>query len=249
MTFLNKKLELRGISKVFDVPIFCDVNLALTKGQIISIVGSSGVGKTTLFNIVAGLVSPTTGQVFIDGTNITGQAGFVGYMLQKDLLLPFKAVYDNIALPLVLKGVNELQIKSKIDSYVDAFGLSGLIHKYPHLLSGGQRQRAALLRTYLSNNNVMLLDEPFSALDYVTKREMYDWFMKFKNEIGLTCLVITHDIDEAVFLSDVIYVLKGKPALLSKPFFINKDVDFATSKAYLILKEAILKEIRTEHAN
>lgn len=244
MTTLTNKLDLQGISKVFDVPIFYDVDFCISAGKVASIVGSSGVGKSTLFNIVAGLIAPTKGKVLVDGKDITAKAGYVGYMLQKDLLLPFKTVYDNIALPLTLQRMNKRQIQATIAPYIDVFGLTGLTHKYPHLLSGGQRQRAALLRTYLSNDNLMLLDEPFSALDYVTKKEMYEWFIAFKKQMGLTCLIITHDIDEAVLLSDVIYVLNGKPATLSKPFFIDKNANFLTSNACLQLKERIFTQIK-----
>lgn len=246
MTTLTNKLELKGISKVFDVPIFYDVDFCLNTGKVASIVGASGVGKSTLFNIIAGLIAPTKGRVLVDGKDITAKAGHVGYMLQKDLLLPFKSVYDNIALPLTLRRVNKTEIRNKITPYIDVFGLTGLTHKYPHLLSGGQRQRAALLRTYLSNNNLMLLDEPFSALDYVTKKEMYEWFIAFKNQIGLTCLIITHDIDEAVLLSDVTYVLNGKPATLSKPFLVDKSAEFLTSNACIQLKEQIFVQMRGE---
>lgn len=206
-----------------DKRIFCDLSLSVAQGQVVAIVGKSGVGKTTLFNITAGLVAPSAGKVWVDGVDRTGQAGFVGYMQQKDLLLPFKTVYDNIALPLTLKKMDKAFIQSSIDQYACDFGLQDLLWQYPHQLSGGQRQRVALLRTYLCNSRLMLLDEPFSALDYVTKHQMHQWFGAFSKTHGLSCLIITHDVDEALALADWVYVLKGEVANFVARFAVPKD--------------------------
>ncbi|MDO4426679.1 MAG: ABC transporter ATP-binding protein [Moraxella sp.] len=239
------KLRLEGICHHFLAePLFDDLSLSVEKGQVVSIVGASGVGKTTLFNIAAGLIHPKDGAVLIDGADVTGKAGHVGYMLQKDMLLPFKKVYENIALPLVLKKWRKDAIFNAIMPKLEPFGLLGLMDSYPARLSGGQRQRAALLRTYLSNDDIMLLDEPFSALDFITKTDMYAWFNAFRQKSGLTCLMITHDIDEAMYLSDYIYVLSGFPARLSESFFIDKSPEFLKSAEYWRLKEAILTAMR-----
>ncbi len=238
------KLVLSDIHHYFEKkPLFDGLNLHVKQGEVACIVGTSGVGKSTLFNIASGLITPSRGQVWIDNQDTTGQAGFVGYMLQKDLLLSFKSVYDNIALPLVLKKQSKAIIQSKISEQLDSFGLKELVHKYPHELSGGQRQRAALLRTYLSNQSLMLLDEPFSALDFVTKSQMYAWFKAFCQKHQLTCLIITHDIDEAIYLSNKVYVLKGFPANISHGFDIPKDDNFLHTQAYLALKQKILDAI------
>ncbi|OOS07768.1 ABC-type nitrate/sulfonate/bicarbonate transport system, ATPase component [Moraxella cuniculi DSM 21768] len=231
------------VSKNQRLPLFDGINLTVDTAKVVAIIGASGVGKTTLFNIAAGILSPKSGQVRINGADCTGVAGNVGYMLQKDLLLPFKRVYDNIALPLVLKNTPKAQIEAAIYPRLALFGLEKLAMNYPHQLSGGQRQRAALLRTYLSNNELMLLDEPFSALDFVTKTEMYAWFHNFQKTQNLTCLIITHDIDEAILLADEIYVLKGMPAKFTHHFLVPQQAEFQQSVAYLSLKQAILSAI------
>lgn len=238
------KLILNNICHHFgDTKLLEGVSLSLVSGQVVAIVGTSGVGKSTLFNIVAGLICPQVGKVIIDGVDRTGQAGFAGYMLQKDLLLPFKRVYDNVALPLVLKNVAKDSIRQAVQTHSHAFGLANLLDKYPHQLSGGQRQRVALLRTYLNSDSLMLLDEPFSALDYVTKHQMYDWFRLFQIQKQLTCLLITHDIDEAMRLADNIYVLKGTPACFVQKFDVDKSAGFVDSMDYIHLKKAIIRQI------
>ncbi|OPH34298.1 ABC transporter ATP-binding protein [Moraxella equi] len=245
MTAPTAKLQLVDIHHEFDdKPLFAELNLTIYQGKIVAIIGASGVGKTTLFNIASGLIMPKAGKVLIDGKDSTGQAGSVGYMLQKDLLLPFKSVYDNIALPLTLQNLPKSAIHDKIMPLLPAFGLDELYHKYPAQLSGGQRQRVALLRTYLSNDSLMLLDEPFSALDFVTKNQMYEWFGAFQKDKELTCLIITHDIDEAIYLADELYVLKGLPATLAHHFVIDKSSDFLQSVEYLNLKQNVLEAIQ-----
>ena len=245
------KLSLHHICHRFDGAadaIFDGLNLSVQAGQVVAIVGASGVGKSTLFQIVAGLLAPDAGQVLIDGVDVTGQAGRVGYMRQKDLLLPFKSVYENITLPLMLKGIAADSIRQKLAPLLPIFGLEMLTAQYPQQLSGGQRQRAALLRTYLSNDHLMLLDEPFSALDFVMKEEMYAWFSQFQQKLGLTCLRITHDIDEALTLADEIYVLAqtatSAPADFNYHAVVPKTAGFRQTLDYLTMKNAIMQAVR-----
>ena len=213
------KLELKKISHAFadapEVEILRDVSLHVNEGEIVSIIGPSGGGKTTLFHIAAGLLRPTAGQVYLDGREITGQSGHVSYMLQKDLLLPFKTVLDNVALPQIIKGKDKKAARAEAAAYFKEFGLAGTEDKYPQMLSGGMRQRAALLRTYLFGREMALLDEPFSALDAITKENIHQWYLEIMTQLNLTTLFITHDMEEAILLSDRIYVLKGRPAKLS----------------------------------
>ena len=168
-----EQLKVEGISKSFDgEPVLADISITLNKGELVSLLGISGGGKTTLFNIIAGLSRPDTGHVLLDGEDVTGCPGRVSYMLQKDLLLPYRTIEDNVALPLIVKGMKKRKAREAAFPYFRQFGLEGTQKKYPAQLSGGMRQRAALLRTYLFSGSVALLDEPFSALD---TQPVEDW--------------------------------------------------------------------------
>ena len=224
-----------------------DISVKLNKGEIVSILGVSGVGKTTLFNVVSGLIKPDSGAVLLDGKDITNTTGNTSYMLQKDLLLPYKTIIDNVSLPLVIRGEKKAKAREYASKYFDEFGLMGTENKYPHQLSGGMRQRAALLRTYLFSDQVALLDEPFSALDSITKSSMHRWFLKVMEQIKLSSFLITHDIDEAILLSDRIYIMSGKPGRITDEIIIDepkpRDKDFIVSENFMKYKKRILDEL------
>ena len=206
------KLVIDGVSQGFGpVDVLEDIDLVVESGQVACLLGPSGCGKTTLFHVVAGLASPRAGRVSLDGRDITGRPGQLAYMLQKDLLLPHKTIIDNVSLPLVLKGEPTAAARERARGLLGLFGLEGTADRWPAELSGGMRQRAALLRSYLFSSEFMLLDEPFSALDAFTKAEMHAWFLDVVETCGTTALLVTHDIDEAVKLADVIYVMRGAP--------------------------------------
>ena len=206
------KLETRNISMGFgDHTVIQDISIYADQGELVSLLGVSGSGKTTLFNCISGIYQPTEGCVLLDGEDITGQTGRISYMLQKDLLLPYKTIVDNVALPLLIRGVPKKEARAKAGAHFAEFGLEGTQEKYPKQLSGGMRQRAALLRTYLFSDNVALLDEPFSALDTITKGKIHRWYLDVMEQIKLTTVFITHDINEAILLSDRIYILSGRP--------------------------------------
>ena len=239
------ELKVCNVSKSFDErTIIEDISIELKEGELVSLLGTSGGGKTTLFNVIAGLMEPDKGKVYIDGKDVTGQSGHVSYMLQKDLLLPYKTIEDNVSLPLILKGINKKEAREKAGQYFEEFGLRGMQKKYPHQLSGGMRQRAALLRTYMFSREVALLDEPFSALDTLTKREMHKWYLKVMDKIQLSTLFITHDIDEAILLSDRIYLLTGSPGTITHMIEITekkpRDAEFALTEEFLEYKRKIL---------
>lgn len=219
-----KILEARNISQQYQgEDVISDINLELHKKEIVCLVGSSGVGKTTLFQILSGLNMPTAGQVLCNGEDVTGKTGRVGYMLQNDLLLPHLNVLKNASISLKLTGTSSAVAKAITEQYLEMFGLSGCGKKFPHQLSGGMRQRVAFLRTFLFSKEVLLLDEPFSALDQITKQEMWNWFLSISKQLSLSTLFISHDIEEAVFISDRIYVMAGKPGKIVKVVNINQE--------------------------
>ncbi|MGD9569073.1 MAG: ABC transporter ATP-binding protein [Sedimentibacter sp.] len=247
--YLNNNNKTKLVAKNITVKyegssVIEDVSLELNKGEIVCLLGVSGVGKTTLFNVISGLLKPDSGTVELDGVNITGKAGNVSYMLQKDLLLPYKTIIDNVALPLVIRGEKKQRAREIASKYFEEFGLEGTENKYPKQLSGGMRQRTALLRTYLFSDRVALLDEPFSALDSITKSNMHQWYLKVMEQIKLATLLITHDIDEAITLSDRIYIMSGKPGRINEEICIEqpkpRDKDFNVSESFIKYKKHIL---------
>lgn len=241
-------LSVKDVSKSFDdEKIINKISIELHQGEIVSLLGVSGGGKTTLFNVIAGLSIPDEGSVWLDGEDVTGKPGNVSYMLQKDLLLPYRTVVDNVALPLIIRGMKKKEARKKAASYFEEFGLEGTEKKYPAQLSGGMKQRAALLRTYLFSEKVALLDEPFSALDMLTKKAVHEWYLDVMEKIHLSTLFITHDIDEAILLSDRIYLLTGKPGEITKEIVIKEPKprakDFNLTEEFLEYKREILAHL------
>lgn len=242
------QLETRHISKSFeDHQVLQDITLEVHDHELVSLLGVSGSGKTTLFNIISGLLLPDMGQVFLDGKDITGKPGQISYMLQKDLLLPYRTIEDNVALPLIIRGEKKREAREKVRPHFASFGLAGTEKKYPHQLSGGMRQRAALLRTYMFSQGLALLDEPFSALDTITKSNMHRWYLDVMEEIQLSTVFITHDIDEAILLSDRIYILTGNPGTITAELVIREPKprrqDFNLTPEFLQYKRQILEQL------
>lgn len=243
------KLKAENITVTYEnEPVIEKVNISLEKGEIVSLIGASGSGKTTFFNAVAGLYKIDEGSVYLDGEDITGKTGRVSYMLQKDLLLAHYTIIDNVSLPLVMKGANKKDARKRASEYFELFGLSGCENKYPSELSGGMRQRAALMRTYLTGNDVVLLDEPFSALDTITKSAMHSWYLDIMKEIGLSTIFVTHDIDEAILLSDRVYILSGVPGRITDEIKIDlpkpRSIDEVTDEEFVRYKRLIREKIR-----
>ena len=241
-----EKLEVKGVSKRFDgKQVLDNISITLHSGELVSLLGTSGGGKTTLFNIISGLLAPDAGQVLLDGEDITCKPGRISYMLQKDLLLPYRTIADNVALPLLLRGVSKKDAREQASALFAEFGLEGTEHLYPAQLSGGMRQRAALLRTYLFSQDVALLDEPFSALDTLTRSAVHRWYLDIMEQIHLSTLFITHDIDEAILLSDRIYLLTA--GTISEEIVIREPKprakDFTLTPEFLAYKRYILERL------
>ena len=248
---MTNKVEALNIKKSFgNLDTLEDVSIVLEENKFVSILGPSGCGKSTLFDIIAGLEKPDKGMVLIEDKNYTGKTGRVSYMHQKDLLLPWKTVLDNACIPLIIKGLNLNMSREKANSFFSLFGLSGFEKYYPQQLSGGMRQRAALLRTYLFSDDIMLLDEPFGGLDAITRRDMQFWLLKLLENFKSSILFITHSVDEAIFLSDKIYLFSKRPASIEKVFEINikrpRDYKVFTSEEFNKIKSEILHLLMEE---
>lgn len=223
------------------------ISLQVDKGEFVSIVGPSGCGKSTLFNLISGLERPDQGEVLLDGVDITGERGHVSYMMQKDLLFPWRTILENCILGQEIQGIPPMEAREKARGLLAEFNLSAYEKSFPHVLSGGMRQKVAFLRTMLANKEILLLDEPFGALDAYTKSEMHDWLMSIWHKYRPTILFITHDVEEALFLSDRIYVLSARPARvklslavgLARPRFRK----LLVSDEFVLLKKRLLQAL------
>ena len=219
-------LQVVGVSKDYEVGdriahVIRDLTLTLHASEIVSIVGPSGCGKSTLLNVVSGLVPPTSGQVLWHGKALKGVPSRAGYMLQKDLLLPWATALENVLIGLDIQGVSRGVARSKAVNMLDRLGLKGFADAYPSTLSGGMRQRVALARTLVTNPEVMLLDEPFAALDFQSKLLIENDTARLVRSEHRSVLLITHDVEEAVSMSDRVLVLSQRPTVVVR----NYDID------------------------
>lgn len=236
------KLEVRDLAIAFDAhQVLKQINFKVKDGEFVSLIGASGCGKSTLFNALAGILSPQAGSIYVDGEAVQGISAHFAYMPQNDLLLPWKTILDNVTLYARIHH-HLKEAKTKAMQEMAVFGLQGYEHSYPDELSGGMRQRAAFLRTALCGAKIMLLDEPFGALDVITRNEMQDWLLKLRNEMNKTALLVTHDIDEALYLSDRIFILGERPATIIKEIDVSK---CEKTRDWLFQQGALRKEIFT----
>ena len=239
------QLVLDGISRDFPLPggehraVLDQISFAVQPGEFVSIIGPSGCGKSTLFNIIAGLDKPSRGQVFSDGD--------VAYMPQKDVLFPWRSIAANAALGLEVQGVKRRTARARVREWFPRFGLAGFEDCLPFELSGGMRQRAALLRTVVQHKSTLLLDEPFGALDALTKQDLQGWLQQVWVEHDWTALMITHDVREAILLSDRVVVLSPRPATVSLILDVDlpkpRGIDALTSPRFLELERRLLETL------
>src|SRR3978361_683903 len=223
---MSVQLALRNIRKSFSnkqgtVDVLGGLTFDILERDFVSIIGPSGCGKTTVFNIIAGLIEPDEGALLYRGQSIASLRGRVGYMMQKDLLFPWRTVLGNVLLGLETRGVDRDEAEGKAREYLKGFGLAGFENAYPKTLSGGMRQRVALIRTLIMDPDILLLDEPFSALDYQTRLYLEGVLMEAVETFHKTVVLVTHDIDEAVALSKRVVGLGGRPSQVKKIYDIE----------------------------
>ena len=212
---MEERIIVSNVSKGFGkgdarVEVLDGLDIRVGRHHFVSLLGPSGCGKSTLFNIISGLMEPSEGTALVDGS--TDRLGTCGYMQQKDLLMPWKRITDNVALGLIVKGTPRSEARRRAEEILERFGLGGFGHRYASEISGGMRQRAALARTFLAGDDVLLLDEPFGALDSLTRLQMQSWLLDIWQQSAASIFFITHDVDEAIRLSDRVHVLSGRPA-------------------------------------
>lgn len=215
------KLKVEELTKSFDQKlIFENLSFQVKENEFISILGSSGSGKSTILNILSGTIDKDHGKVLVDEEEVSAYSEHFAYMPQLDLLFDWKTVLDNVCLAQSLKG-NDVREEASIK--LKEFGLDGYQDAYPSSLSGGMRQRAAFLRTMLCDADILLLDEPFGALDVITREEMQDWLASIRTTMNKTIVLVTHDIDEAIYLSDRILLLSDSPARIIEEIEITEE--------------------------
>lgn len=217
-----KTLELVDINKTFytelgELEVLKDINFSISEGEIVAIVGPSGSGKSTLLNIISNLIEPTSGKLVVNGE--------IGYMFQRDHLFNWRTVWKNVLLGLEITKNNDKNNEDRIKDLLNKYGLIDFINNYPQELSGGMRQRIALIRTLATNPSILLLDEPFSALDYQTRINVSNDIYKIIKDQNVSTLLVTHDISEAIAMADRIIVLSHRPAKLKEIIEINMNAD------------------------
>jgi len=250
-------IDLRHVSKTFRkqaelVDAVRDINLTIERREIVAIIGPSGCGKSTLLNMIAGLYAPTKGAIVYKGVPVSDVNTDVGYMTQKDNLLPWRTVRDNIAFPLELAGISKAERAARADQVIKHVGLDGFEHRYPHELSGGMRKRACLARMMLYGSETALLDEPFAALDAQLKLAMHDLLLKLAAETGQTVVLVTHDLMEAVTLADRVLVCTRRPATVALEQKIDlkrpRDVlNVRFTKEFKDLYDSLWERLRVEY--
>ena len=238
----SPKLLVQNITKTFgsgrqSLETLATIDLTVAQGEFVSVIGPSGCGKSTLFNIIAGVEEPTSGTIAIDGEAGTVRAGKTGYMPQQPLLLPWRTVEENVMLGLDVQRVSRDKARREARELLKHFGLSEFSQNYPSTLSGGMRQRIALLRTVLFNKSFLLLDEPFGALDALTRLSCQMWLLNLWHEFHSSVLFITHDVREAILLSDRIYVLSARPARVLR--IVDVDLPRPRQPEHLALPQSL----------
>lgn len=228
-----------------------DINIQVQEHEFVAIIGPSGCGKTTILSLIAGILKPSSGQILLDNQEITGTNRDIGYMFQRDHLFGWRTIQQNVELGLEIGGKITPESRQKVTTLLNKYGLSDFAHKYPHELSGGMRQRVALIRTLVMNPKLLLLDEPFGALDYQTRQHVIDDVSGIIRNERITSILVTHDISEAITMADKIVVLGPRPATIRSVIEVNLDKNEPPSlrkkqKDFGKLQAKIWKELEGE---
>lgn len=226
---MKTKLEVKNLCYSYhtlegETQALADITFDVKDGEFFAIVGPSGCGKSTLLSLLCGLIEPESGQILIDGTVREKSHTAMGYMLQKDHLFEWRTIFSNVALGLEIQNRLDEEARGELLGMLDTYGLSQFRDAKPSQLSGGMRQRAAFLRTALCQADILLLDEPFGALDVITRGEMQDWLLHLRRKFERTVILVTHDMDEAIYLSDRILILNQSPAGIVDEILIDAEV-------------------------
>ena len=246
------KLETVGLSKVYGSLLVLDgIDIHVDAGELVALVGASGCGKSTLLSIIAGLVPPTDGEVLLDGRAVDGPGRDRGLVFQSYTLYPWRTVRENVALGLELQKLPKATITERVDHYLDVMGLRAFADALPKQLSGGMKQRTAIARAMANEPKVLLLDEPFGALDAQTREAMQEFLIRVWRQTGTTILLVTHDVEEAVFLSQRIYVLSSHPGRVvdevAVPFGVDRAHSLLRDSRFHVLVDD-LRELLRRHA-
>lgn len=225
-----------------------ELSFTVEDGEFVSIIGASGCGKSTIFRLINGLEKPQTGQIFVNGTSIEKIKNYCAFMPQKDLLYPWRNVEKNISLPMELQGIPKGEQRKRCREVLQEVGLLDYIHKFPKELSGGMKQRVSFARTLLAGAEMLLLDEPFSALDFLTRVDMQEWLLEQWTNLNKTILFITHDVEEAIFLSKTIFIIQERPfshmEKIMVPLDYPRNREDLKQKDIVELKETLIKKLR-----
>ncbi|MCU0515570.1 MAG: ABC transporter ATP-binding protein [Oscillatoria sp. Prado101] len=247
------KLEVRNLFKAFpsqgkQMMALQNINLQVYPGEFVCIVGASGCGKSTLLNIIAGLTPPSSGQVLVDGESVPSPGPDRGMVFQNFSLFPWLTVADNISFGLQLRRIPRKEMQQRIDYYLDVVNLTQFARSYPKQLSGGMKQRVAIARALANEPEVLLMDEPFGALDAQTKEQMQQFVLELWQKTRITVLTITHDVEEAIFLSQRIYVMSARPGQIKEEILVDlpahRDLEMKLSPEFVEIKRRLIAGLR-----
>ena len=250
LQFVNISKEFASSAHGGSMVAIEDINFSVSAGEFVALVGPSGCGKSTLLNITAGLIQPTRGEILIDGVAVPDRRPYFGYMFQSDLLMPWADIRKNVALGLEILGTPRREARERAMEILQEFELDQFADKYPIQLSGGMRQRVAFMRTLLCNRSVLLLDEPFGALDALTRSVMQEWLLGVWERTRPTIILITHDVEEAIFLADRVLMMTARPGRIRREAAVEldrpRDHSALTTPAFNEIKAEILEELFRE---